>query len=63
MVLPEELKKENCGGDQINFKKDPSLDRQNNLSSMCDTAQTLKSISIKLFVDLRQDAFLHHAWM
>jgi hyperosmotically inducible protein len=43
-------------GDQNNFKKDPGLDRLNNLSPMCDTAQTLRSISIKLFNTLPQDA-------
>jgi hypothetical protein len=59
--LPEELKKDICGGDQINFKKDPCLDRQNNFSPMCGTAQTLRSISNRLFRNLHQYVFLHHA--
>jgi len=42
------------------ISKKPSLDGQINLSLMCGTAQTLRSISIKLAITLHPDAFLHH---
>jgi len=59
-LVSEELKKWTWEGLGTKIKimlKNPSLGRYKTVSPMCDTAQTLRTFSIKFFINLHNDVF------